>query len=62
MMGDIALLGGFHDCRGVPGHLDRWPPHRVVWWCPSPWLAEATLGGEMGYNARFYFAPIEDEL
>lgn len=62
MVGNVALLLGYHDSNGVPGHEDRWPAQRVWWGCPSPWLPEATFASPGGHNARYYFAPIEDAL
>jgi hypothetical protein len=63
MVGNVALLVDYHDSAGIPGHPERWPAgRRVRWSCPSPWLPQAVPDGLPGYNARFYFAPIEDEI
>lgn len=51
MLGDVALLLGYSDLRGV----------RYWRCCPSPWLPQAVSPGWAGNNTRFYFAPIQDE-
>jgi hypothetical protein len=63
MVGNVALLGGFHDSAGIPGHPKGWPPGLRFWWfCPSPWLPDAVSPGHARGTSRFYYAPIEDEI